>query len=330
MRRQPAAATRVEAAPLARRSRSLVVRRLRRVVRYVRDALLYVTILASVGLLAFVPLRVAVAAAGAAAGALGPWLGRAWSLADRHLAIAFPALSPGRRAAIVRATFANVGRSFAEVVKFRAIRRDLARYVEAEGLEHMRAALADGRSAIAISGHIGNWELLAAYCSLSGLPVSVIGRRLDSPLLNRLLVAFRARQGVKTIIRDSPGSGRAILSALRSNRILALLIDQDTRGPRVFVPFFGRLAGTPSGAAALALRTGAPVVPAFITRRPGGGHSIRFYPPFPPADPSRDTPESLTAAYTTVIERHIRACPDQWVWWHRRWRRQPANSMSQS
>jgi len=137
------------------------------------------------------------------------------------------------------------------------------------------------------------------------------------------LVSVRARSGVTTIERDRPQAGRAILRTLRANRILALLIDQDTRGPRVFVPFFGRPAATPSGVATLALRMHAPVIAVFIHRRGEAGHLIRFLPPFPPADAARDDVQTLTNAYTAAIEAQIRAYPEEWVWWHRRWRRQP-------
>jgi KDO2-lipid IV(A) lauroyltransferase len=59
----------------------------------------------------------------------------------------------------------------------------------------------------------------------------------------------------------------------------------------------------------------------FIARRPAGGHRIRVDPPFPTPDRARETPETLTAAYTAAIEAQIRRHPEEWVWWHRRWRR---------
>ena len=321
-----AAIARHEAAPLARRHRPRVIRRGRRALRQVRDTLLAVVVLAVTALLRLAPLRGALALSGGLTGAIAPLLGKLWRLADAHLALAFPETPPEARRAIAREAFANVGRSFAEIAKFASLRGELERYVSIDGLEHLQGALAQGKGVLAVTGHIGNWELLAAYCAGIGLPVDVIGRRPDNALLSRLLVTTRARGGVTTILRDTPQAGRAILKTLRANRILALLIDQDTRGPRVFVPFFGRLAGTPSGVATLALRTGAPVVALFISRRPEGGHVIRVLPPFAPADPARDDAESLTAAYTKVIEAHVREHPEEWVWWHRRWRRRPAAS----
>ncbi len=294
-----------------RPSRPLWLRRLRRARRQTRDAALFLGILLVAGVYGLVPLRAAVALTGALVGMVAPWLGRPWRLANAHLAIAFPDRSDAERAGIAREAFANLGRSFAELLKFGAVRRRLGTYVIADGIEHLRAGLTHGRGLMAITGHVGNWELLAAYCSLVGLPVNAIGRRLHSPLLNRLLIAVRARAGVRTILRESAASSRAILRTLRRNEILALLIDQDTRGPRVFVPFFGRPAATPSGVAALARRTGAPVLPLFISRRAEGGHLIRVFPPFPDTDPARDTVESLTAAYTAVDRAARPRSPDR-------------------
>jgi KDO2-lipid IV(A) lauroyltransferase len=324
MRRSASAGA--EAAPLPHRHRPLVVRRLRRALRQSRDTLLAVTTVVLFAVLRVLPLRPAVAVTGALVGAIAPWLGKSWRLATAHLELALPELPAERRRAIARAAFANLGRSFVEVAKLATIRAMRERYVSVEGVEHMHAALAEGNGALAITGHVGNWELLAAACAAIGLPVDVIGRRPHNAALNHLLVAMRARSGVTTIERDSPHAGRAILRTLRANRILALLIDQDTRGPRVFGPFFRRPAATPSGVAALALRTQARVVAVFIHRRSEGGHLIRFLPPFPAADADRDDVQSLTNAYTAAIEAQIRAYPEEWVWWHRRWRRRPLAS----
>jgi Kdo2-lipid IVA lauroyltransferase/acyltransferase len=313
-----------EVAHLPRRRRPLLVRRLRRARRVVTNAAVAALVVALGGVLTLLPLEVALAAAGALAAGVAPWMGRPWRWADAHLAIAYPQASPAERRAIARAAFANAGRSFAELCKFATVRKRLATYVRAEGLEHLRQGLAGGKGLLAVTGHLGNWEILAAYCAAQGLPVDVIGRRLNGRALNRMLVHFRARAGVTTILRESKGSSRAIMRTLRANRILALLIDQDTRGPRVFVPFFGRPASTPSGVAVLAQRTGAPVVGIFISRRPEGGHLIHVLPPFPSATAADSTVEGLTATYTAAIEAHVRAHPDEWVWWHRRWRRRPA------
>jgi Kdo2-lipid IVA lauroyltransferase/acyltransferase len=176
-----------------------------------------------------------------------------------------------------------------------------------------------------VTGHIGNWELLAAFFSWRGLPIAAIARRIYAERLNELLVGFRARQGVQTILRESPHSAREILRALKANALLAMLIDQDTHAPSVSIPFFGRLARTPAAAASLAIRREVPALAAFIQRRPGGGHRITIKPAFriePSGDRSADI-RALTRQFNAALEAQIRENPAEWVWWHRRWRRAP-------
>ena len=195
---------------------------------------------------------------------------------------------------------------------------DVARYVETEGWERVEALRAAGRGVLIVTGHCGNWELLAAAINCRGLGMRVVARALDEPELQDLLVAFRRRFGSESIERGRPGAARELLRALREGA-LGMLIHQDTRVEGVWVPFFGRPAYTPVGAAKVALRPGVAAVPAFVERRPDGTHLARFLPPL-------DLPRYETAAtalMTQAIEAQIRRRPEQWVWMHRRWRRQP-------
>jgi KDO2-lipid IV(A) lauroyltransferase len=135
----------------------------------------------------------------------------------------------------------------------------------------------------------------------------------------------RSRFGAEVVPRGAT-AGRRLATAIRRGRAAGLLIDQDIRDiPGVFVPFFGHPAWTPSGAAALALRTGTPTVPAFVHRRPDGHHHVTVEPPLPiPAEGAfDDRVRELTASATASIERAIRRQPEQWVWMHRRWRTRP-------
>jgi KDO2-lipid IV(A) lauroyltransferase len=248
-------------------------------------------------------------------------------LAHEHLTVAFgDSLTPAARDRIVRACFRNIARCFVEVAKFDTIRAQLDAYIDVDGFDHVRDALAAGRGVVVVTGHIGNWELLAAYFALKGTPVAAIARRIYNPPLNDLIVNFRHANGVQTILRESPSASREILGVLRNKGILAMLIDQDTKAPSVSVPLFGRPARTPAAAAALALRRNLPVLAVFAQRRPGGGHRLTVLPPLPvvaTGDRRRDI-VSLTRQFNEVLEARIRANPVEWVWWHRRWRRGPA------
>jgi Kdo2-lipid IVA lauroyltransferase/acyltransferase len=247
-------------------------------------------------------------------------------LTHEHLHLAFgDELTPAAREHLARASFVNVARSFCELAKIDEIRSRMNEYVEVEGWEHLEAALAPGKGAVVITGHIGNWELLAAYVAWRGVRVAAMARRIYAERVNQLLVGFRARQGVETILREHPNSARKILKALKSNAVLAMLIDQDTHTPSVSIPFFGRLARTPAAAAALAVRRDLPALAVFIHRRPQGGHCITFSPPINNArstDSGADI-RALTREFSVALETQVRRNPAEWVWWHRRWRRPP-------
>jgi KDO2-lipid IV(A) lauroyltransferase len=247
-------------------------------------------------------------------------------LSLEHIEIALgDSLSRAALEHVVRAAFRNIARCFCEIAKFDAILPQLETYVEVDGWEHIERVVAEGRGAIAVTGHIGNWELLAATCALRGVPVAAIARRMRNPRLDQMLVDFRARSGVQTILRESPGSSRQILTVLKEKGILALLIDQDTRAPSLSVPFFGRMARTPGAAAALAVRRDLPSIPCFMQRRAEGGHRLTILPLIqPPRSGDRHADMvTLTRVFNETIEDRIRSNPAEWVWWHRRWRRPP-------
>ena len=154
-------------------------------------------------------------------------------------------------------------------------------------------------------------------------PITVVVRRVTDLRFHSLIVRFRAAAGVEILVRDDPRFIAGVTEALQRNRVVAMLIDQDTRGAGVFVPFFGRPAHTPPGAAVLALRARVPVVAVFIERRPDGGRLVRVAPVASDVRRGRDGVRELTARLTATIEAQIRRRPAEWVWWHERWRRQP-------
>lgn len=267
-----------------------------------------------------VPRRTALAF-GRAAGRLG-WRvsGRDRRRALDHLALALPELSDAERHRIGRASFLYQGMNAAELLHI--LRRGSDRLlsdIEVQGWENVEAARATRRPILILTGHCGNWELIAVPLSRGGLPPAAIARPADDPRIQDLIVSIRRQLGTSTIARGTRGAARQILEVLRSGGAIAMLIDQDTKVDGVWVPFFGRPAFTPVGPAELAIKQDMRVVPSFIERRPDGGHLVRFLPVLPlPKDP-----QEATALMTAEIEKQVRHRPEQWVWWHKRWRRQP-------
>jgi KDO2-lipid IV(A) lauroyltransferase len=267
-----------------------------------------------------------------AAAALGRSIGRAaYQLLGTHRRLTHAHLeqalgdtvSAPERARIAQGVFVNLGRNAVEWLRLpRLSPARLQALVEAQGLEHLRQALAGGRGAIVITAHFGNWELIPLYLRTLGFEGGVLARPLRYPEYELFLVSLRRRRGVATFAR---GSVKDVARALRANQIIGLLPDQDVDSLEgIFVPFFGRPAYTPVGPAALALMTGAPIVPCFLLRQ-GRGFRLVIEPPLaaPAADGRPEALRALTEDWSRVVESYVRRYPDHWAWMHRRWKTAP-------
>jgi KDO2-lipid IV(A) lauroyltransferase len=192
----------------------------------------------------------------------------------------------------------------------------------AAGLDRLQRALAPGRGLLVLGAHLGNWDLLACAAARCGVKVNVVTRSIKSTWLNRYWMSQRAACGVRLL--PASGSGWAVVAALRRNEVVAMVLDQHEPGGLV-VPFFGRPAATGTGLARLARATGTPVLPAFLLRESAGGrpgYRLELDAPLHvarTADREADLLEA-TRRMTKVVEDHVRACPEQWLWLHRRWK----------
>jgi KDO2-lipid IV(A) lauroyltransferase len=221
-----------------------------------------------------------------------------------------------------RRCFVHLGKALLEVMLMSS--RHLSQVVDIKGEENLRTALARGKGVIYVTGHIGNWELMA-HAVAAMHPLSVIAAPIEPEQVNDMLVELRAGMGVRTILRSRPGAAKELIRAFRENRILGILIDQDTDVESAFVDFMGKPAWTPTAAASMAIKFGAPVVFGFIQRIRDDRHVITIEGPLD-LTTSGDTGKDIIAA-TAMLTKKIEDCilnnPDQWVWMHRRWRRQP-------
>ncbi|CAN5869023.1 lysophospholipid acyltransferase family protein [soil metagenome] len=281
----------------------------------------YAAVAGVVQIVRLVPLRVVLAA--------GSMLGWAFyrfdrphrRLAVKNLQAAFPLRTEAECRAIARGMFSHFGRLLTVLLKFSTLRPDeMLRHVEFEGEDRVLAAHAEGRGVLLFTGHFGFWEINALVHALEMKPMAVLARPLDNPLLHALLESVRGRTGNSVIYRR--GAIRRVLRALGKNQAVALLIDQHIQSvDAVYVDFFNRPAATTSALAALALRTGAPVVPVFALPQPGGRFRMVYEHPVPP--PKADDPDAIrafTQRCTDVLEMYVRRYPDLWLWMHRRWR----------
>jgi len=244
-------------------------------------------------------------------------------IALENLAAAFPSRPARERRMLARAMFAHFGSLLLELLKFGTYTPDqMHAAIDVEGEERARQAYQQQRGVLFFTGHFGYWEIQAIVEPLHGHPISVLARPLDNARLNEMLERIRTRTGNSVIYRQ--GAVRKILRELAANHGVALLIDQHLHTPdAIYVDFFRRPAATTSALAALALRTGAPVIPVFALPLPRGRYRLVYEHPVEP--PHADTPDAVrefTQRCTDVLEMYVRRHPELWLWMHRRWRDQ--------
>jgi KDO2-lipid IV(A) lauroyltransferase len=259
---------------------------------------------------------------------LGHGLGRVAYLLDGHrrrialenLAFAFPGRPLDERKALTKAMFAHFGAMLLELIKFGSYSRaQMLAAADVEGEDRLRQARRQGRGVLFFTGHFGYWEMQAIWHALTAEPISVLARPLDNPHLHSMLEDTRTRTGNAVIYRQ--GAVRRMLRELTAGRGIAVLIDQHLHSDAIYVGFFRRPAATTSALAALALRTGSPVIPVFALPLPHGRYRFIYEHPVDP--PRADTPDAVrefTQRCTDVLEMYVRRHPELWMWMHRRWR----------
>ena len=223
--------------------------------------------------------------------------------------------------AMVRTVYNHLGTDIAEtVIVPRLLKmRGAEAFVRFERVERLEGELRRGKGVIAVTGHLGNWEIAGLALSKAGLPFNSLGRPIDNPHFERWLSGIRGSTGQR-IVQPSDAV-RAAIGVLKRREIVAILADQDARENGVVVDFLGHPASTTRLPALMSLKYGAPIV-VFGMYRDGPLHHIVFTEPLRPEDYAEraDAVRELTQAFTARIEDFIRARPVQWMWLHPRWR----------
>ena len=283
---------------------------------------------AAIGFFAVLPRRLALR--------VGVLLGDLFYLLDRrdrrialhNLGIAFPDKTPAEHRALLRASVRNLGRTAAEICHLAALTPETVReYVTIEDPARWQAALdrAHERGTVILTGHFGNWELLAYAHGLLGHPITLVHRPMNNALVDRAITDMRERAGTVSLPKKS--AAKAALRALRKHQMVAIPADQNqTRRYGVFADLFGLPASTTPGPARLAMLSGAPVVPVFLVREGDSErHLIVVLPDVELAetgDREADVVEN-TRRCNVVFEEMLRRHPEQWIWFHKRWKTRP-------
>lgn len=222
---------------------------------------------------------------------------------------------------ICRQSYRNLGKSLVEYALFpKLARKRLSEMVEFDHAEYFDRAIKKGKGALLLTGHFGSWELMGAAVARMGYPVDLLVGEQHNPLTDRLMNKYRRMMGVGIIKAGT--SSKSVIKALRENRFVAMLSDQDAGKDGVLIDFFGHPTSTPKGPAAFALRTQAPVIMGFIVRQgPKKQTALLKKSDFSPRSEDREKDiTEITQKYTSILENYIRKHPDHWYWIHRRWK----------
>ncbi len=259
-------------------------------------------------------------------------LGRVWYLLDRyHRDIAFDnmlkafsgEIDKAKICHMVKANFVQLVRVVLEIPSLLKLSKDnIDSYVVFSGQRHLRDAILRGKGILFLSAHLGNWELATLAISLKfDLSINALVRPLDFFPMDKVLTEIRSRTGNKVLDKDKSAS--SIRQMLSKNQVIGIMLDQNASWYEgVYVPFFDRITCTNKGLALFAMRYGATVLPVFNIRQKDGRYRIMFEPPVSLVQ-SEDIKRNIvknTALFNTIIEKHVRMAPDNWLWIHRRWR----------
>lgn len=234
-----------------------------------------------------------------------------------QLKLAFPEFDGKQIRDISAAVFRNLATTVLEILWLgRADSRQITDLVEIRGLENYEKLRAQGRGVIAITAHMGNWDLVACTQALSGVPLNVVTKTLKTRGFSNTWMESRQRSGVRLL--GMRGSALALVRALRKGEVVGLVVDQRTSIEEggAAIPFFGRPALTTLAPHQLARRTNAALLPVWSFRCNKGNHVLVIDEELPLGATSEET----MALVNEKVESWIRKKPEQWLWLHRRWK----------
>ena len=267
---------------------------------------------------------------GAAFGRRIHGLGIRHETVTENLRLAFPEATEEWIAATRLAAYEHLGREAAAMLRLSKLdEQAIIERTATTGWDELQDALSLGRGLLLVTGHYGNWEIAAATVASRGLPIAAIVRRQGNRLVDERLQLLRNNLGVETIYQGQAPA--RVPRILRSNGVVGIVADQDARRSGVFVPFFNRLASTHRGPALFALRLGAPVFSCIARRLPGDdvhyeiiGRRVEYERT---GDLDRDV-LSLTTELAARLEKEVRVAPEQYFWFHKRWKTRPSDRAS--
>ena len=249
---------------------------------------------------------------------LGPKTGTHRTV-TRNLRIAFPDMAEPAREALARDAWEQTGRTFAETAVMDQLTLESGR-VEVVGMERLHAIRDSGRPVVFVSGHLANFELMAAAILAAGVPCQITYRAANNPYVDAQIRRARARYGVKLFAPKGGEGARELLQGMQRGESVALMNDQKfSEGPEAV--FFGQPVNAAPGPSRLALRHGTVLQPMSVVRLPGVRFRVTAHEPIEiprTGDRQADIAWGVQAV-TSFVEDRVREHPVDWFWVHKRW-----------
>lgn len=219
--------------------------------------------------------------------------------------------------------FSNLGKTLCDAIKVPLLSPEKFRKVVRADLSSVQTVLDQQKTGAVIAGsHLSCFELQSHIFAMHGLPIMAIGAELFDKRIDKEVEKLRTRNGVKYLTRN--GAGRRLIKELKENRIFVSLIDQDTTNDGVFARFLNKLAYTPSGPIRIAQKFDIPLFFLSLERQRNNSYDFRIEGPIVSPNSGDEQKDIVTIAqqFNDFISAQIMKCPEQWVWMHRRWKRQ--------
>lgn len=233
--------------------------------------------------------------------------------------MAFPNWNGSYFERMLRRVYDHFGQMFVDVLRMKSM--DIETLVDVEDRHILDIALENGKGAIVLSGHLGNWELGGPWFGHNGYKFHPVVKRQKNRGADRFITELRRCIGTYPIYDRT--SVHEMIQIIREGKVLCLVSDQDARRRGVFVQFFGTPTSTPKGAVILHLKTGAPLIFAICYRKRDGTYHLKFER-VPTDVQDGDVVTTITQRFTSLLESKIRKHPEQYFWFHRRWKTKPS------
>jgi KDO2-lipid IV(A) lauroyltransferase len=239
-----------------------------------------------------------------------------------NLNIAFK-LAPREREKIMKSFFFELGRTALELVALR--KKDIPSLVQkmkVTNFEIIPKLLEKKKGLIICTPHYGSWEMISHYLCFKKIPIHVVYRPLDNPLLEKYFKDIRISTGTHLIPRKL--AIKAGSEALLKNEIFGLIYDQNASHGGIFVPFFGTKASTMRGPSFYAMKHGSPVICTYAHRNQEGGHDVFFSEELMMGQDDIENLKTINAYFEPVIQKN----PQHYFWVHPRWKKRPPGEKS--